>query len=102
VPYFFLGRSKDSELTWKKHVAKLISKQEGKNWYNQEGKEHFSINNIYKELVQPGFDYCDGVYDSMSKTLATELRTLQDVRSASQREFITTAEGGRKKRPPQW
>jgi len=45
-----------------------------KNWYNREGKEHLSINNIYKELVQLGFDYCDGVYDSMSKTLATELR----------------------------
>jgi len=71
-----------------------------KNWYNREGKEHLSINNIYKELVQLGFDYCDGVYDSMSKTLATELRTLQDVCSASQREFITTAEGGGKKRPP--
>ena len=68
----YLGVAIDSELTWKKHVAKMISKQ--RIGTIRRLRKHLSIkttNNMYKTSVRLGFNYCDIVYDSMSKTLAT-------------------------------
>ena len=67
----YLGVTIDSKLTWKKHVAKMISKQRGEKWHNQEAQETFIHQNNQQHvqvLVRLCFDCCNGVYDSMSKT----------------------------------
>ena len=47
----YLGVTTDSKLTWKKHVAKMISKQRGENGTIRRLRKHLSIkttNNMYR------------------------------------------------------
>ena len=75
-----LGVIIDEELSWDSHidyVAKKVSAAIGgmklvRPSVNRE------ILLIYNALVQPFFDYCDVVWDSLSAGLATRLQRLQN------------------------
>ena len=73
--YKCLGLKLDESLTWEHHVSTIISKVIGvlKPLLPQS-----TLVMIYNSLVQPYFDYCSIVWDSLGKGLRQKLQRLQN------------------------
>ena len=76
-----LGVTIDENLTWKKHVDNVIKKvsigmgllRRTRNFLTEK-----QLITIYHSIIEPHFDYCCIVWDSMSDTLANKMQKLQN------------------------
>ncbi|KAL9979041.1 hypothetical protein ACROYT_G016633 [Oculina patagonica] len=76
-----LGVTLDENLTWKEHVSnisKKVSKGLGVLMRTREILPNDSLNQIYKSIIQPHFDYCSPVWHTCDKGLRTKLQRLQN------------------------
>ena len=76
-----LGVYIDERLSWSNHIdhiAKKVSSAIGglKQIRPFVSKDVLIL--IYNSLIQPQFDYCDVIWDTLSKELATRLQRLQN------------------------
>ena len=76
-----LGVYIDDRLSWSthiNHVAKKVSSVIGGLRQIRQFVNDDTLLTIYNSLIQPSFDYCDLVWDNLSKGLATRLQKLQN------------------------
>ena len=76
-----LGVTIDENLTWKKHVDNVIKKVSigmGLLCRTRNFLTEKQLITIYHSIIEPHFDYCCIVWDSMSDTLANKMQKLQN------------------------
>ena len=76
-----LGVTLDENLTWKQHVLNISNKVKKGLGVLRRTRELLpidSLNQIYKSIIQPHFDYCSPVWHSCDKGLRTKLQRLQN------------------------
>ena len=76
----FLGVEIDENLKFDKHIEKICKKASAGIGAIRRIKPFVppsSLENVYKCLVQPYFDYCAPVWDTRGKTLTDKLQKLQ-------------------------
>ena len=76
-----LGLTVDNNLTWKKHIENITKKIKTNLAVMRKAKPYLNkqlLTNIYHAIVEPHFNYCCTVWDSIDKTLADKLQKLQN------------------------
>ena len=77
----YLGMSLDEQLTWTEHIEQLCLRV-NRSINGLKQARHYvptdTLKLMYNALIQPTFDYCDTVYDSLNAGLADQLQKLQN------------------------
>ena len=83
-----LGLHIDSNLTWSVHIEKVCKKIRNRSFITTR-----TAVEVYFALIQPHFDYCCSVWDSLDETLCTKIQKLQNraVRVITKSSYDTNA-----------